>query len=167
MWCAMRALALIATMLIAEPALAQSAYSLVEHADKAEVKCLADNIYFEANNQGYVGKLAVAFVTLNRARDPKFPSTICKVVNQKKKDPKTGKVTCQFSWKCEKPRAVNKEQYQNALEIAASVYLFTELFDDPTEGSKFFHSVVVKNHPFFRQLEFATQIGDHLFYYER
>jgi spore germination cell wall hydrolase CwlJ-like protein len=164
----MKTLAMLtAAMLFAQPAMAGNAFSLVESADKAEVKCLADNIYHEANNQGYVGKLAVAFVTINRARDSKFPTSICQVVNQKKKDPKTGKSTCQFSWKCEKRKPINKEQYENALEIAASVYLFTEMFEDPTEGSLFFHSSAVKNHPFFRQLVFVVQIGDHLFYDEK
>ena len=163
----MKALAFTAAMIFAQPALAGTVFSLVQSSDKVEVKCLADNIYHEANNQGYVGKLAVAFVTINRARDSKFPTSICSVVKQKMKDEKTGKVTCQFSWMCEKRKPVNREQYETALEIAASVYLFTEMFEDPTEGSLFFHSVAVKNHPFFKKLTFVTQIGDHLFYYEK
>jgi len=163
----MKALTVLAAMFVAMPASAQSVYSLIDRSDRSEVRCLADNIYYEANNQGYTGKLAVAFVTINRARNPKYPLTICKVVNQKSKDKKTGKVTCQFSWKCGKVKPPNKKDYETALEIASSVYLFTELFEDPTDGSMFFHSIIIKNHLFFKQLEFSTQIGDHRFYYER
>ena len=47
-----------------------------------EVQCLAKNIYFEAKNQGTGGWLAVAFVTLNRVKDTRYPNTICEVVYQ-------------------------------------------------------------------------------------
>ena len=33
---------------------------------KKQVTCLAENIYFEAANEPYKGKKAVAFVTINR-----------------------------------------------------------------------------------------------------
>ena len=48
----------------------------------SERECLADNIYFEARNQGFAGWVAVAQVTLNRVRDDRFPNTICEVVKQ-------------------------------------------------------------------------------------
>ena len=47
-----------------------------------EVKCLALNIYHEARNQPFLGKLAVGFVTLNRVKSDKFPDTVCEVVKQ-------------------------------------------------------------------------------------
>ena len=50
--------------------------------------CLARNIYHEARGESYLGKLAVAQVTINRTKDPKFPNTICDVVYQ----------PGQFSW---------------------------------------------------------------------
>ena len=37
---------------------------------------MADNIYFEARNQG-LGWSAVASVTLNRVNDKRFPNTVC------------------------------------------------------------------------------------------
>ena len=42
-------------------------------ANNRELKCLADNIYYEAGNQSTKGKLAVAAVTINRVNSPKFP----------------------------------------------------------------------------------------------
>ena len=50
--------------------------------DIEDVRCLAENIYHEARNQGTAGWLAVASVTLNRVTDRRFPNTICGVVFQ-------------------------------------------------------------------------------------
>ena len=42
----------------------------------SERECLADNIYFEARNQGFAGWVAVAQVTLNRVRDDRNVSLV-------------------------------------------------------------------------------------------
>ena len=61
-----------------------------------QLKCLADNIYFEAGYESFEGKVAVAQVTLNRANHPNWSSDVCKVVYQK--NVIYEKVVCQFSW---------------------------------------------------------------------
>ena len=53
-----------------------------------DLDCLSRNIYFEAGNQSTIGKLAVGLVVTNRVESPRYPDTICGVVNQKS----------QFSW---------------------------------------------------------------------
>jgi len=53
-----------------------------------EIKCLADNIYFEARNESVKGQVAVASVTKNRVKSKHYPNTICKVVWEHR----------QFSW---------------------------------------------------------------------
>ncbi len=45
-----------------------------------ELRCLAENIYFEARGEPLNGQYAVAEVTLNRLRAPDFPKTICAVL---------------------------------------------------------------------------------------
>ena len=50
--------------------------------DVKEARCLAENVYHEARNQGTAGWLAVAAVTMNRVIDNRFPNTICEVVFQ-------------------------------------------------------------------------------------
>ena len=47
-----------------------------------QAKCLADNMYFEARNQGTAGIIAVSNVVLNRVVSDQFPDTICAVVRQ-------------------------------------------------------------------------------------
>ena len=64
-----------------------------------EVKCLAQNIYWEARNQSIQGMYAVADVTLNRVKDKRWPSTVCEVVKQRKNA--GGRWICQFSWYCD------------------------------------------------------------------
>ena len=63
---------------------------------KEDIDCLAKNIYFESRNQPWVGKIAVAQVTLNRVESMLFPSKICDVVKQIKAPQR-----CQFSWFCD------------------------------------------------------------------
>ena len=47
-----------------------------------ELYCLANNIYFESRNQPKLGQIAVGQVTMNRVNSPKFPNTVCGVVNR-------------------------------------------------------------------------------------
>ena len=47
---------------------------------KLDVFCLAKNIFHEAGIEDELGKYAVAQVTLNRMKNPKYPKTVCKVV---------------------------------------------------------------------------------------
>ena len=47
-----------------------------------EVRCMADNMYWESRNQTFHGLLAVGQVVMNRVHDPRYPNTICEVVHQ-------------------------------------------------------------------------------------
>ena len=50
---------------------------------RAEVECLAQNMYFEAGKEPKLGQLAVAWVTHNRVQSGMFADTYCGVVKQK------------------------------------------------------------------------------------
>ena len=64
-------------------------------------------MYHEAKGESLAGKSAVAHVTLNRVKHPKYPNNICDVVQQAKYYTNwRGKQTpviglCQFSWYCD------------------------------------------------------------------
>ena len=64
-----------------------------------ELDCLTRNIYWEAANEPFEGKVGVAQVTLNRVESGKFANSVCAVVYQK--NVFYEKVVCQFSWFCE------------------------------------------------------------------
>ena len=132
--------------------------------------CLAQNIYFEAGNQPFAGKLAVANVTLNRVADLQFPETVCEVVYQTKEYkmswtgemiPKRG--MCQFSWYCDGKSDEPKDSktWLNSLWIADLV--LSSHYPDITEGSLWYHADFVS--PYWsKQLELVTTIDNHLFY---
>ena len=49
---------------------------------EAALVCLALNIYHEARDQPFIGQVAVAQVVMNRVDDPRYPDTVCEVVEQ-------------------------------------------------------------------------------------
>lgn len=58
------------------------AHSPVTHNSEQDLTCMAHAVYFEAGNQGYEGKAAVANVIMNRVESEQYPDTICGVVTQ-------------------------------------------------------------------------------------
>ena len=50
--------------------------------DNEELKCMAENIYFEGRAEPMIGKIAIGHVVMNRIEDERFPDTICGVVKQ-------------------------------------------------------------------------------------
>ena len=124
--------------------------------DKKQIKCMAENTYFEAAHEPYKGRIAVNNVVLNRAKDNRFPSTPCGVINQR-----TARV-CQFSWKCEGgKRIADAGAYRKAKEIAEHVYLGN--YGDVTRGAKFYHADYVSP-SWGRVFDRTTKIGAHIFY---
>ena len=107
------------------------------------------NVYHEARDQPTEGKLAVAQVTLNRARKKK--RTVEEVVLEKN----------QFSWVKQKPIV----QEFDAFVQCTSVALHAMTHNDTTKGSTHFHANYVK--PGWRKkMKRTMQIGDHIFYRE-
>ena len=107
-------------------------------------QCLAENIYFEARNQGTAGWLAVAAVTLNRVNSKHFPDTICGVVFQGQTHPNSDvpiKYKCQFSWYCD-----GKSDHVGDLDLFFKILYFSNLMVnsnkimfDITDGSTYYH----------------------------
>lgn len=125
-------------------------------ANNRELKCLADNIYFEAGNQSATGKLAVAAVTINRVKSPRFPKSVCSVVYQRTRG------TCQFSWVCEgKKRIRSQQQYAESKRIAEKVLLSGANHGIFGRNVLFYHADYVNPGWNLRRV---TKIGDHIFY---
>ena len=120
-----------------------------------DVNCLAKNIYYEAPAEPYLGKLAVATVTMNRVRHPGFPKTVCDVVYQRNSR------GCQFSWTCGPKARFNNNLYNQSVEIAKKV-LTTNIKVVSLENALYFHNTKLKpNWSFARPV---VQIGGHIFY---
>ena len=136
-----------------------------------EIECLAKNIYFEARNENIEGKLAVGLVTINRLLDPEFPETICAVVWEKRRHPKTKRWVAQFSWtwdgKMDKP--LNQSKWLEAYDLASALLNEKTLHNifDITNGSLYYHADYVD--PWWSkklsELGYSsTQIDTHIFY---
>jgi spore germination cell wall hydrolase CwlJ-like protein len=126
-----------------------------------QLECLSRNIYYEAGNQPFEGKVAVAQVTINRAESGQFPSDICKVVYQK--NIVYEKVLCQFSWYCEnatmtKPK--NTAMFKESEMVARQVLL--EGFRLPSlKNALYFHATHIN--PKWNRERVAI-IAGHVFY---
>lgn len=126
-----------------------------------QLDCLARNIYYEAGNEPFEGKVAVAQVTINRSENSRFPNDICKVIFQK--NVVFEKVICQFSWYCDRvvqQRPVNRASYNESMEVAKKVLL--EGFRLPSlKEAMFYHADYVSPN---WNLQRITKIGQHIFY---
>ena len=126
-----------------------------------QLGCLAKNIYHEAANEPFEGKVAVAQVTLNRAASGQFPDDVCKVIYQKNKFYE--KVICQFSWYCDRTvkfRPVNQAAYDESMAVAKKVLL--EGFRLPgLKNALYYHASYID--PKWNRKRIA-KIGQHIFY---
>ncbi len=132
---------------------------VAKNVDPRELKCLADNIYYEAGNQSDLGKIAVARVVMNRAEEAsgRFPTSVCGVVYQKIK------TTCQFSWVCAHKRpAVNTELYDAGKEIAYKILAY-DSFKEGFRDIMFYHADYV-NPGWGKRLKQVLRIDNHIFY---
>jgi spore germination cell wall hydrolase CwlJ-like protein len=126
--------------------------------NKDQLYCLAQNIYFESRGESYEGQAAVAWVTLNRMMNDQFPSTICKVVWQRK----------QFSWthdgRSDTPR--DDQSWERAQVIALDVVDNYDPDFDPTVGSTYFHERSISP-GWSKKFERVGRIDNHVFYADR
>lgn len=135
--------------------------------DPQELICLAENIYYEARNQGPTGMIAVGYVTKNRVLSPRWDGTYCGVVYDGKKE--NGEYVlnkCQFSWVCDGRQDVvhNIPKWNEVKDLAEKV--ITGEVPDPTNKATFYHTtdiepwwaasptklhtVTIKDHKFYR-----------------
>ena len=142
---------------------------------EVQVSCMADNIYFEARNQGTAGWSAVASVTLNRVKDKRFPNTVCEVVKQgptRESWKKNGKYyplkhKCQFSWYCDgkKDEPPEGDTWRNAQMVAYEMYY---LYKDAniTDGATHYHAFYVKP-KWAKKFILKGRVGSHIFYKQK
>ena len=121
--------------------------------------CLAEALYFEVRGESVKGQFAVAEVILNRVASSKFPSSICRVVNQG-----TGhKHACQFSYTCDgKLEHIANEAVYDQVGRVARVMMDSDK-RPLTQGATHYHTTSVRP-SWARRFEHAVTIGVHKFY---
>lgn len=100
-------------------------------------RCLAQTLYFEAQEDDMEDFRAVAAVVLNRVENDEFPGDICAVVQEGGEDG-----SCQFSWYCdgEPDQPAANEKWDRALAVARDAVDGDGLEGMPAEGALFFHT---------------------------
>ena len=161
-----------------------------------DLRCMAENIYYEAGGESYTGKLAVGHVVLNRKRDHRYPNSVCKVVYQsttvtkkvvledfgaaekadeaiaaEKADDTILVATkevkvCQFSWVCDDRKEINKSSKAWRDSKAAAQRLLSLPSKDVVHGATNFHAVSVSPR-WSNSLVRVTAIDNHVFYKHR
>lgn len=129
----------------------------------AEKECLARAVYFEARGEPRDGQLAVAQVVLNRAASGRWPSTICRVVNQGEERGEK----CQFSFACwnSSKRALSGELWEHSLGIAEEVLSGSSSLEDMRLATHY-HRYELR--PVWRlNLQVIRQVGAHIFYADK
>lgn len=135
-------------------AMALSLHPVPTLAGPGPTELLALNMYHEAKGEGRLGMLAVGWVTLNRTRDPSFPSSIEAVVTQRGQfvwldDGRSDTPTDARAW-----RAAQKLAHQ----------LLTDPPADPTRGARWFRAAHVAATGWTRDAEPTARIGNHVFF---
>lgn len=118
---------------------------------KTDLECLAKNIYHEARGEPMLGKLAVAQVTLNRAKYLKH--SICRVVYYPD----------QFSWTKHNLRILDFDSWLEALQLAERVLKHGRALKNFPATHYHNHTVSPNwRHNMYR----VSQIHNHKFYYD-
>jgi spore germination cell wall hydrolase CwlJ-like protein len=78
-----------------------------------DLKCMAQNIFFEAGTESMLGKIAVGQVTVNRVKIGHWGETVCEVVNFKN----------QFSWTNRDDISIDKDSrnYKDSVLAAKKI----------------------------------------------
>lgn len=114
---------------------------------KSNLDCLAANVYHEARGEPKLGQLAVAKVTLNRAKDGDY----CKTVFE----------PYQFSWTIKnKNLKYDLNSYKIALQAEEATHVLSDF------SATHFHTTKV-NPVWAKSLKRLRKIGNHIFYEER
>lgn len=162
----------LTTPAIAETSFMDKAYETLDSLANAistplftykDTECLAKNIYYEAGNEPEEGMVAVGVVTINRANDPRYPKTLCGVVQQRTTIGQA--IVCQFSWTCTKVRKPKEDdpRWQKAVYVAEQLS-YGNYEEWREKYSKSFHFHAVHINPGWK-LKRIGRVGGHIFYH--
>ncbi len=123
----------------------------------AQWNCLKMALYFEARGETIKGQFAVAEVILNRVDSPRYPNTVCGVVEQ------GGGGSCQFSFVCD--GAKNTMADPQAAETAGRIarVMLDGAPRGLTGGATYFHNRTVWP-AWANRFPRTASIGSHMFY---
>lgn len=124
-------------------------------------QCLTEALYFEARGETLKGIFGVAEVILNRVDDRRYPSSVCKVINQG-----TGeRYRCQFTYTCDGRPENMRDDRAHALVGKVAKLMLDGAPRKLTRGATHYHTKSV-NPKWAKVFPRTTTIGYHHFYKE-
>ncbi len=127
--------------------------------ESKEWQCLTEALYFEARGETIKGQFAVAEVIMNRVESPRFPNSICGVINQG-----TGrKYACQFTYTCDGRAEVISEPAAYARLGKVAQAMIDGADRGLTGGATHYHTTAVVP-SWAKRLTRTAKIGVHRFY---
>ena len=160
--------------------------SINEH----ELKCMAENIYFEGRAEPMTGKVAIGNVVMNRVKSDRHPDDICGVVHEgpkreswktKGKDvPDSERVywpirnKCDFSWYCDGKKDIVWVTYMDGEVIPANMtawrdsvsvalFVMTDQLGDLTNGADHYYNYNISTPYWIGAMDETVVIGNHRF----
>lgn len=128
--------------------------AVVTHNPKPDQElCLATAVYHEARGEIFEGKLAVAYVVLNRVKARQWSDTACEVVYQPNQFTDIDKASPDYGTKA----------WLEAQTVVKVV--LAGLLPDPTGGATYYYAPKLVSKPKWAQrLKWLKTIGGHRFY---
>ena len=145
--------------------------------DREVLRCMADNIYFEAALESREGKRQVAYTVLDRVQSKHYPNKPCNVIWQRNKDYRTEKMVAMFSWTLDgksdrikfkrKSGKINNNAYKNyVMSVEEAVFVLLRLKNRPCEPTTthYWSHIVLDKPPYWaKDFAVACKLGGHTF----
>jgi spore germination cell wall hydrolase CwlJ-like protein len=129
---------------------------------RIDIRCLAENVYYEGRGESIAGQHAIAEVTLNRVESAQFPDTVCDVVHEQRWDVLRKRYVGAFSWtELDQVRRPQGQAWQRALAAATAVY--DKEAAPRAEGALFYHATSIEP-AWAKTKQRVAKIGNHVFY---
>ena len=162
--------------------------------NETELKCMAENIYFEGRAEPMVGKVAIGKVVMNRIASDRHPNDICGVVhegphreswktrgkNVPEEDRKFFPIRnkCDFSWYCDGKKDIvwvsymdgtpidsNATAWRDSINVA--LFVMTGELRDVTNGADHYYNYNISNPYWVGAMDETAVIGNHRFMKEK
>ena len=162
--------------------------------NETELKCMAENIYFEGRAEPMMGKVAIGKVVMNRIDSDRHPNDICGVVHEgphreswktrgkdvPEEDRKFFPIRnkCDFSWYCDGKKDIvwvsymdgtpihsNATAWRDSINVA--LFVMTGELRDVTNGADHYYNYNISNPYWVGAMDETAVIGNHRFMKEK
>ena len=162
--------------------------------NETELKCMAENIYFEGRAEPMMGKVAIGKVVMNRIDSDRHPNDICGVVHEgphreswktrgkdvPEQDRKFFPIRnkCDFSWYCDGKKDIvwvsymdgtpidsNATAWRDSINVA--LFVMTGELRDVTNGADHYYNYNISNPYWVGAMDETAEIGNHRFMKEK